>query len=178
MLAYSELFFVIEETMASSLEDLVHELKTGLREKNASRINEARAQLGDHHPQTDAGAEANFRLGVSGLMAGQDVALLGGLALPLLLFLHIDLLHLVLLSADVLVITHLLAVALLHLLLLLLLEEEHLLDLGLGLLQRGSGTGHLGTCSLHCDLLLLEGDFALLLDTLSFLQNSKYYSDL
>jgi tetratricopeptide (TPR) repeat protein len=65
---------MLEETMASNLEDLVHELNVGLREKNASKINEVRAQLGDQHPQTDAGAEANFRLGVSGLMAGQDVA--------------------------------------------------------------------------------------------------------
>ena len=50
-----------------------------------------------------------------------------------LLLLHIDLLHLVLIGANFLVITHFLPIALLHLvlLLLLLLEQKYLLDLSL-----------------------------------------------
>ena len=59
--------------MASSLEQLLIDLKSALNQKDAARINDTRRQLGDEHGQTEAGVEANFRLGVSGLMAGQDV---------------------------------------------------------------------------------------------------------
>ena len=66
-------------------------------------------------------------------LARHNITLLCSFTLSLLLLLHINLLHLMLISANFLVITHLLPIALLHLLLLLLLlfEEEHLLDLGL-----------------------------------------------
>jgi tetratricopeptide (TPR) repeat protein len=59
--------------MASNLEGLIKQLSAALRQKDAAVINEKRAQLGDQHPDSDAGAEANFRLGISGLMAGQDL---------------------------------------------------------------------------------------------------------
>jgi tetratricopeptide (TPR) repeat protein len=64
---------MLEEFMTSNLEELCADLAHALREKDAARINEIRSQLGEAHSQSDAGAEANFRLGVSGLMAGQDV---------------------------------------------------------------------------------------------------------
>ena len=59
--------------MASNLKSLLQELSAGLKAQDPAKINAVRAQIGDSHPDTDEGAEANFRLGVSGLMAGQDV---------------------------------------------------------------------------------------------------------
>ena len=95
-----------------------------------------------------------------------------------MLLLHINLLHLVLIGANFLVITHFLPIALLHLvlLLLLLLEEKYLLDLSLSkllidhlLLRREVVLLDLLAAALNVQLLALPGSHFILFCVNSFL---------
>lgn len=65
--------YVLEEVMDANLEALHNELNLALKAKDPAKINAIRGKIGDQFPTTPEGAEANFRLGVSLLMAGQTV---------------------------------------------------------------------------------------------------------
>jgi len=64
---------VLEELMDANLEALHKELDAAIQAKDPEKINLIRGKIGDQFPATSAGAEANFRLGISLLMAGQSV---------------------------------------------------------------------------------------------------------
>ena len=59
--------------MDANLEALHKELDAAIQAKDPEKINLIRGKIGDQFPATSAGAEANFRLGISLLMAGQSV---------------------------------------------------------------------------------------------------------
>ena len=73
MVQYGLIGSVLEEIMDANLKALHKELDAALAAKDAEKINLFRSKIGDQFPTTPEGAEANFRLGVSLLMAGQAV---------------------------------------------------------------------------------------------------------
>lgn len=59
--------------MAAALEQLLRDLDRALKSGDPDRITSVRVTIAQGHPESDAGAEANYRLGLSALFSGQDL---------------------------------------------------------------------------------------------------------